>query len=331
MNFSQAILALSPHSVNAWVSIMGCRPQIFSQMKKSISLFLAVFITWIGTDFARPETTIELAHTMVGERFEYVIQHGDFLISLAARFGESAMAIAQSNAIDYNGLIFPGQRLEIDNRHIVPETLGNGILINLPQRMLFFFRDGNLAGAYPVGLGKPTWPTPTGQFRVVELHKNPTWTVPVSIQEELRREGEVVLTKVPPGPDNPLGKYWIGLSLPGYGIHGTSSPPSVYHFQSHGCIRLQPENIEKLFPEINIGATGQIIYAPVLLAVQADGRIYLEVNPDVYNEGINVLQVLNKLAEANHLADRIDWQRAAQVVEQQEGLARQINLQTKTQ
>ena len=299
-------------------------------MKKSISLILAVFITWMGTDFARAETTIELAHTIVGQRFEYVIQHGDFLISLAARFGESAMAIAQSNAIDYNGLIFPGQRLEIDNRHIVPHTLESGMLINLPQRMLFFFRDGNLAGAYPVGLGKPTWPTPTGQFRVVQLRKNPIWTVPISIQEELRREGEVVLTKVPPGPDNPLGKYWIGLSLPGYGIHGTSSPPSVYHFQSHGCIRLQPQNIEKLFPEIEIGETGQIIYAPVLLAVLDEGSIYLEVNRDNYNKGVNALQMLKELAEANHLEDRIEWQKAAQVVEQQEGLARQINLQAET-
>lgn len=299
-------------------------------MKKSISLVLVALLTWVGTGFARAETTIELSHAVVGERFEYVIQHGDFLIGLAARFGESAMAIAHSNGIDYNGLIFPGQRLEIDNRHIIPETLGNEILINLPQRMLFFFRDGNLAGAYPVGLGKPTWPTPTGQFHVVQLHRNPFWTVPISIQEELRREGEVVLTKVPPGLDNPLGKYWIGLSLPGYGIHGTNAPPSVYHFQSHGCIRLQPEDIEKLFPEIKIGATGQIIYAPVLLAVLDEGRIYLEVNQDVYSKGVNALQMLKELAEENHLADRIDWQKAAQVVEQQEGLARQINLQAET-
>ena len=300
-------------------------------MKKSISLLLVAFITSIGTGFARSETTLALSHAVVGERFEYVVQQGDFLISIAARFGESAMAIAHSNGIAYNGLIYPGQRLEVDNRHVVPETLENGILINLPQRMLFFFHDGTLAGAYPVGLGKPTWPTPTGQFRVVQLHKNPTWTVPISIQEEMRREGEVVLTKVPPGPDNPLGKYWIGLSLPGYGIHGTSAPPSVYHFQSHGCIRLQPEDVEKLFPEIKIGTTGQIIYAPVLLAVLDDGRIYLEVNRDIYNKGVNTLQMLKELAEANHLSNRIDWQKTAQVVGQQEGLARQINLQTETQ
>jgi L,D-transpeptidase ErfK/SrfK len=294
-------------------------------------LLLVVFIIWLGAGFARAEPAIELSHAVAGGPFEYVIQRGDFLIGLAARFGESAMAIAQDNGIDYKKPIHPGQRLKIDNRHIVPENLMDGILINLPQRMLFFFRDGNLAGAYPVGLGKPTWPTPAGQFRVVQLRKNPTWTVPISIQEEMRRESAAVLTKVPPGPDNPLGKYWIGLSLPGYGIHGTNAPSSVYDFRSHGCIRLQPGNVEKLFPEIKIGMDGRIIYAPVLLAIQENGRIYLEVNRDVYNQGANALQMLKELAEANHLTDRIDWQEAERVVEQQEGLARQIGRQAETQ
>ena len=300
-------------------------------MKKNIATLLCMFILLFGNGFARSETTLALSHAVVGERFEYVVKQGDLLTSIAARFGESAMAIAHSNGIAYNGLLYPGQRLEIDNRHVVPETLENGILINLPQRMLFLFRAGSLAGAYPVGLGKPTWPTPTGQFHVVQLRKNPTWTVPISIQEEMRRERQVVLTTVPGGPDNPLGKYWIGLSLPGYGIHGTNAPPSVYHFQSHGCIRLHPDDVEKLFPEVEIGTDGEIIYAPVLLALLDDGRIYLEVNRDVYNKGVNALQMLNELAEANHLTNRIDWQKAAKIAKQQEGLARQINLQAETQ
>ncbi|MGB8408882.1 MAG: LysM peptidoglycan-binding domain-containing protein, partial [Gallionella sp.] len=74
-------------------------------MKKNISLHLLVLIIWIGTGFARAETTIELSNALVGERFEYEVQHGDILIGLAARFGESAMSIAQSNGIDYKGRI----------------------------------------------------------------------------------------------------------------------------------------------------------------------------------------------------------------------------------
>ncbi len=294
-------------------------------MTRTIRLFFACLLLCSAAARAQPNA-LPLSHALVGGQFEYTVQKGDFLIAIAARFGEAATDIARLNGIRYEGYIYPGQRLQIDNRHIVPQTLDNGILINLPQRMLFFFQGGKLAGAYPVGLGKPSWPTPAGSFHVVELHKNPTWVVPISIQEEMRREGQVVQTRVPPGPDNPLGKFWIGLSIAGYGIHGTSAPPSVYHFQSHGCIRLHPENVEKLFPQVRVGTPGQIIYAPVLLAELPDGSIYLEVNRDIYNKGVNALQTVQELAAANHLTNRIDWQKAASVVQQQEGLARKINL-----
>ena len=294
-------------------------------MNMTIRSFLICLLLCPTAAHAQPDA-LPLSHAVVGSQLEYTVQKGDFLIAIAARFGESAEDIARLNGIRYEGYIYPGQRLRIDNRHIVPETLDNGILINLPQRMLFFFQAGKLVAAYPVGLGRPSWPTPAGQFHVVELRKNPTWVVPKSIQEEMRRENQVVQTRVPPGPDNPLGKFWIGLSIPGYGIHGTSAPPSVYHFQSHGCIRLHPDNIEKLFPQVSMGTQGRIIYAPVLLAELSDGAIYLEANRDIYNKGVNGLQIIKELAAANRLTNRVDWQKAASVVQQQEGLARQINL-----
>src|SRR5207244_4257585 len=59
-------------------------------------------------------------------------------------------------------------------------------------------------------------------------------------------QGKPVLTHVPPSPANPLGKYWLGLSIPGVGIHGTNAPSSIYNLQTHGCIRLHPDDIEKL-------------------------------------------------------------------------------------
>lgn len=300
------------------------------KLKRHFFLLLVTVPVWVGTSFAQTETPLTLSHAVVGKRFEYVVQQGDFLISIAARFGEPALVIAQSNGIDYSERLHLGQRLEIDNRHVVPETFANGIIINLPQRMLFFFRDSALISAYPVGLGMPAWPTPDGQFSVEQLQKNPPWVVPVSIQDEMRKKGKTVLTRVPPGPDNPLGNFWMGLSIPGYGIHGTNAPPSVYHYQSHGCIRLQPENVAKLFQQIKIGEPGKIIYAPVLLALLDDGRLYLEVDRDIYNKGINALPMLNELAETNHLTNRIDWEKVKQIITQQTGIARQINAQAST-
>ncbi len=267
----------------------------------------------------------EVAHAFVGGASEYVVRSGDNLTAIGARAGESVAAIARRNGLNAKDVIHPGQRISIDNRHIVPAGLDNGVLINLPQRMLFIFRDGHLAGAHPVGLGKPTWPTPGGTFQITELRRDPTWNVPRSIQEEMRREGKAVQTHVAPGPDNPLGKEWIGLSIAGYGIHGTNAPPSVYHFQSHGCIRLHPDDAEQLFAQVNIGMRGQIVYQPVLLAELPDQSIELEVNPDIYHQAGDAWARVQSLAAEHGLTGRIDWQRVAQVVELQEGVATRID------
>jgi L,D-transpeptidase ErfK/SrfK len=108
--------------------------------------------------------------------------------------------------------------------------------------MLFFFKSGGLVGTYPVAVGKVDWETPIGAFRVLEKQHQKAWHVPKSIQEEMRREGQVVRQEVPPGPDNPLGEFWIRIS-PSCGIHGTNFPASVYGVSTHGCLRLQAKAI----------------------------------------------------------------------------------------
>jgi len=270
-----------------------------------------------------------LARSVVGGDTVYTIQPGDFLIAIGARFGVPPELIAKHNAIRYEAIIHPGQRLRIDNSHIVPATLDDGVLINIPQRMLFHFSEGRLAAAYPVGLGKPSWPTPASEFEIVSRVQNKTWKVPVSIQEEMRREGKAVLEEVPPGPDNPLGAHWLGLSLWGYGMHGTIAPSSVYHFRSHGCIRLHPDDIAELFDRVEVGTTGLLIYQPVLLAVAEEGRILLEVHRDIYNKGIDPALTVRAMAEAYGLSQDIDWPRVNAVIAAQEGLAREVGRQAR--
>lgn len=265
-----------------------------------------------------------LAHSVTGGYTEYTIQSGDFLIAIGARFGVAATLLALQNAIPYDAIIYPGQRLYIHNPHIVPAALDDGILINLPQRMLFHFSQGKLRAVYPVGLGKPSWPTPQGEFRIVSRVKNKPWLVPKSIQEEMRREGKVVLEEVPPGPDNPLGAHWLGLSIWGYGIHGTIAPASIYQFRSHGCIRLHPDDVAELFDQVKVGTQGCLVYQPVLLAVVEDGRILLEVHRDIYNKGIDPAQIVRDMAEANGLYHAVDWIAVDAVIAAQDGLAREV-------
>ncbi len=278
--------------------------------------------TSVGTS---ANNTVELSHTVVGGRFEYVVKSGDTLSGIEARFAEPAANIAQNNSLDAKGSLTAGQRLVIENLHVVPDMLQEGIIVNLPQRLLYFFRDGSLRSALPVGLGKPTWPTPVGSFNVIERTQDPEWVVPASIQKEMREHGEPVITSIPPGPNNPLGKYWMRLSLPGYGIHSTNAPRSVYHFRSHGCIRLHPDDAEYLFSQVDLRDPGKNIYAPTLLAMLDDGRIYLEVNPDIYSRGKDALQVVLTLAAENQLLRRMDWDKVTRIVAQREGVARQVS------
>lgn len=148
------------------------------------------------------------AHRLSGGTFYYTVHKGDSLTSLGSRYGVDSEILAQANGLRARSRLKSGDVLWIDNRHIVPSDITDGILINVPQRMLFVLSHGHLNAAYPVSVGRPGWRTPRGEFTVVELRKNPVWRVPRSIQAEMAAEGKRVRTRVPPGPDNPLGKYW---------------------------------------------------------------------------------------------------------------------------
>lgn len=263
---------------------------------------------------------------IVGERFVYEVRRGDFLGAIAARHGTGAALIARDNAIGPRRVIKPGQQLMLDNRHIVPQPDGDGVTINVPQRMLFHFEYGALRSAYPVTAGRPDWETPLGPFTVINRQQDKPWFVPKSIQEEMRLQGRPVLTRVEPGPDNPLGRHWIGLSMPAIGIHGTNAPTSIYALRSHGCVRMHPDDVADLFDRVRVGDAGRIVYHPALLAGLPDGRVFVEVHRDAYRRSGDALEALRELATERGIGARIDWLRVEEVVAARDGVARDVTL-----
>lgn len=288
-------------------------------------LIVAVVCLGIGLNAVAADVST-YSRAITGGIFRYATQPGDTLKKIGARWGISSAVLAKGNTLERDAALQSGDALWVNNGHIVPEWRENGIVINIPQRMLFYFRQGNLIAAFPVGLGKPDWPTPTGEFRVTDIQTNKEWIVPPSIQEEMRLEGKAVLSRVPPGPKNPLGRHWIGLSAAGYGIHGTSAPSSVYGFPSHGCIRAHPDDIAALAEATEVGMEVASTYRHVLLAELPDGRVFLEVHRDIYEKGIDPLSEVRQLAQNHRLEHRIDWQRAVEVVHRQEGLAIEVTM-----
>jgi lipoprotein-anchoring transpeptidase ErfK/SrfK len=129
------------------------------------------------------------------------------------------------------------------------------IVIHRASNHLYLYRGIRLWRTFPVATGQAQWPTPLGHFQIVVKAKNPWWYPPT---QDSWAQG---LQPVPPGPDNPLGTRWMGLSAPGVGIHGTDAPWSIGHSESHGCIRMQVPSAEWLFTRVRIGTPVFIVPA----------------------------------------------------------------------
>jgi L,D-transpeptidase ErfK/SrfK len=255
---------------------------------------------------------------LAGTAFEYCVQRGDTLAAIAARAGVGAATIARRNGLERTATLTAGTTLRIDAIHIVPPTT-SALVVNVPQRMLFVVTVDRVI-PFPIAAGRPSWPTPRGAFTIDTKEVDPTWDVPVSIQAEMRRAGKPVQQRVPPSPENPLGKYWLGTSLPGIGIHGTNAPLSIHTLVTHGCIRVHPSRIGELFELISIGTAGEIVYEPLLVAV-VDGRTYVEVHADAYRRAPVTVARLREMANAASAAASIDWTLAAEAVRLKEGIA----------
>jgi L,D-transpeptidase ErfK/SrfK len=278
-------------------------------MKRGFSIAAAVVLLASQALQAGQESTPAIA----GGVFAHVAGAHDSWASLASRFGVEAVILAAQNGRLPAQRLREGELVHVDNRHLLPARRPDGITINIPQRLLFVLDGGRLVGSYPIGAGQPGWPTFTGAFTVVRKEVDPVWDVPLSIQREMRAQGKQVVTQVPAGPNNPLGKYWLGLSAPGFGIHGTSAPLSIYRFQSHGCIRLHNADIEALFAQVSEGTPGEAIYEPVLLRI-VGGDVLLEAHRDVYRRQPQAEARVAELARELNVLDRLDWTAVRQVL-----------------
>jgi lipoprotein-anchoring transpeptidase ErfK/SrfK len=143
------------------------------------------------------------------------------------------------------------------------------IIVSIPDRKLAVLEAGKVIKIFPTAVGAPKSPSPSGSFKIVLRLADPTWY----------GKGKIV----PPGKSCPIGTRWLGLSVKGYGIHGTNNPSSIGRNASHGCIRLRNRDVEELFGMVSVGDDVELIAertpetveifggapAPVVLAVAA--------------------------------------------------------------
>ena len=130
----------------------------------------------------------------------------------------------------------------------------NVIVIRRGSNRLLLYRYDRLRRAFRVATGQSTYPTPLGRFTIQVMWRNPWWYPPNSRWARGQKP-------IPPGPNNPLGTRWMGLSSPGVGIHGTPNPASIGYSVSHGCIRMHISEAEWLFNAVEVGTTVFIVAA----------------------------------------------------------------------
>ncbi len=272
------------------------------------------------------------AASVLGREWRYTVQPSDTLSRIAARHGLDLRRLLAINSLTTRKPLRAGQILHLSDRHIAPPSEGAALVVNIPDALLYRY-DATGITVYPVALGEPSsktaedptrWRTPTGTFKVVEKRKDPVWTVPPSIQDEMRQEGKEVLTKVKPGASNPLGTRWIGLSAWGYGIHGTNAPTSIGRYSTHGCVRMRSEHVEEIFDAVSNGTPVRIVYQPAKLAVDGDA-VYLEVSRDVYRRIPDMNAHVQRLIRDAGLADRVDPAHVTRVVKGRWGVATRID------
>ena len=310
--------------------VESCTPALragaFSPTQKLIFMritFTLALLLYTGSVTAQAASDpapspLNIYHLVTGTEVVHVVVQGETLGHIAGPFGMSTRLAAVVNHLADPGKLHLGQRLVLSNRHIVPLVLQDGLVINVGDLMLYWMREGDLVGAFPVGVGRVAWETPSGHYSIVGRRRDPVWHVPPKIQREMREKGEPVKRVVPPGPDNPLGKYWLQLSLPGYGIHGTNAPRSVGKYTTHGCIRLRPDDEERLYHGVSNGTAVDIINEPIKLARLEGDTVLLETHPNASSE--HVAAFLQQLHESE-VAGIIDFAAAQRAIHDAWGIA----------
>jgi L,D-transpeptidase ErfK/SrfK len=270
---------------------------------------ICIVLLGLGFSLAQAET-FELplnGDDVIGAMATTTATYEDTLVDIARRHGLGYEDIVRANP--GVNIWVPGEGTEIvlPTRFVLPPGPREGIVLNLAEYRLYYFpkpKDDEPAYVmtYPISIGRMDWETPLGLTEIVSKVVNPAWYPPESVREEHAAAGDPLPRIVPPGPKNPLGKFAMRLSMPGYLIHSTNKPSGVGMRVSHGCVRMFPEDIEFLFDRVGIKTTVRIINQPVKFGWNGD-ELVMESHP--------VLEAASSEFDDTELAEEVAVQKSA--------------------
>jgi L,D-transpeptidase ErfK/SrfK len=263
---------------------------------------------------------------MIGFMGRYRTKYQDTLLDLARAHDLGFVEMIAANPGVDPWVPGDGTEIVLPTEHILPAGPREGLLLNLVDMRLYWFPQNGAIQSFAIGTGREAWNTPLGRTRVVRKTPNPTWYVPKSI----RAQEPDLPAVVPPGPDNPLGAFAMYLGWPSYLIHGTNKPYGVGRRVSHGCVRMYPEGIAGLYPQVPIGTPVTVVAQAAKVGRRA-GELMLEVHPSLAQadqieqddgkftpERIpQIIDLVTNAAGAD--ADAVDWDLVHRAVAERRG------------
>ena len=296
----------------------------------------ALFLAAAGGTAVSGRTAETSSGDMIGELQQIVTAYEDTLLDLARANGLGYVEMVAANpGVDP---WVPGESTPVilPTAHILPHAERQGLVVNLAEHRLYFFgAPGTEPATFPLGVGKEGWSTPLGRTEIVRKKEGPTWYPPDSI----RAEKPSLPKAIPPGPNNPLGSHALYFGWPSYLVHGTNRPWGIGRQVSHGCIRLYPEDIARLFELVPVGTPVQVIYQPVKVG-WSDGELYVEAHPEAVQadelertgriDSLGAESVSDALyrikTNVGAAQDRLDWRAIRKALDERSGVPVQITM-----
>jgi L,D-transpeptidase ErfK/SrfK len=272
---------------------------------------------------------------VVGRVQVTVARQQDTLLDIARRFNVGFNEIADANPGVDIWIPGAGTRVVVPTQFVLPAAPREGIVIDVAALRLYYY-PRRKAGepvtvyTYPIGIGKAGWNTPEGVTHVTLRVRNPVWRPSLALRRDhFKDTGVEYPAVVQAGPDNPLGKFELRLGWPTYLIHGTNQPYGIGLRSSHGCVRLYPEDIARLFQMVPVGTPVHVVNQPFLFGWR-DHQLYLQAYPVLKDDHRHWQrerrQLLSRLLprrlrhDLTAHGDVIDWQAVAAVAAAPRGI-----------
>jgi L,D-transpeptidase ErfK/SrfK len=304
----------------------------------STPMFAKAAVTALAATFAlaapvltTPAAASDIVEDVVGQNSVYVTRYEDTILQVARDLGMGFVELLAANPGIDPWLPGEGREVLVPGAHVLPDAPRKGIVVNLAELRLYHFRKDGSVETFPVGIGRDYWETPAFTSRITRLRKDPVWRPPASI----RAEKPELPAVVPAGPDNPLGAYALSLAHGAYVIHGTNKPLGVGRRVSHGCIRMYPEDIEAMFPEMTSGLPVRIVNQEIKIGWSGDD-LFLEAHPsqqqadlieagEILEHFVNMPEMMIQLAEFPGAEEAdLDWPLIEQTLRERNGVAVRI-------